>query len=465
VTDNIEKLKSLADNIQTAKLGKRGKENHVNSYTVIDEYQEWRTESEDLFDQYFDSSNSHYQKFIELPRAGNGHVLMHFFDQQYPIFKVLIKKIESGEAMKLKKKSAKAEVVEIEEGKTIFISHATKDKEIIDAFVDIILHGGLSVSIDKIFCVSTDGTKIKSGADWRDSINESLLSAKINFLIITPNYKESEVCLNEMGAAWVTSATVIPLIINPINYRSVGLIQEPNQVEKLLDENSLDRIRDIVQEKLEIPNTLIKSDRWTVKKKEFLFRVRKHLSSTPFEVPMDRDAFNELLKENTDLENTINSLIEEKAELESIVDQLKKIKDKTEVAVIIKNKNPSTQFQEFEDLCDTVKKRLAMNDSIINGIIFKSYTGKEVSIKWEHNKHEIDEALANDFIDEDLDIRWGKTKEMREIKEAIDDVSRFIDKTLKRDFHESYDEKFDAPIEITNKKFWEEVFEASISFT
>src|SRR5260221_427880 len=81
--------------------------------------------------------------------------------------------------------------------KTIFISHATKDKEIIDAFVDVILHGALSVPIDKIFCVSTDGTKIKSGADWRDSINKSLVSARVNFLIITPNYKKSEVCLNE----------------------------------------------------------------------------------------------------------------------------------------------------------------------------------------------------------------------------------------------------------------------------
>ncbi|MBA3986122.1 MAG: hypothetical protein H0X63_06025, partial [Flavobacteriales bacterium] len=82
--DNIEKLKTLADNIQAAKLGKRGKENHINSYTVIDEYQEWRTESEDLFEKYFDNSNSHYKKFVSLPRGGNGHVLMSYFDQQYP---------------------------------------------------------------------------------------------------------------------------------------------------------------------------------------------------------------------------------------------------------------------------------------------------------------------------------------------------------------------------------------------
>jgi len=64
--------------------------------------------------------------------------------------------------MKSTKKIAKAVAENSVEGKTIFVSHATKDKEIVDAFVDLILMGALSVPIDKIFCVSTDGTKIKS---------------------------------------------------------------------------------------------------------------------------------------------------------------------------------------------------------------------------------------------------------------------------------------------------------------
>lgn len=100
MVDNLEKLKKLADDIQAARLGKRGGATHVNSYTIIDEYHEWRTESEDLFGKYFDKSNAHYETFIGLPRGGNGFVLMSYFDQQYPIFKVLVKKIESGEARK-----------------------------------------------------------------------------------------------------------------------------------------------------------------------------------------------------------------------------------------------------------------------------------------------------------------------------------------------------------------------------
>jgi len=41
--------------------------------------------------------------------------------------------------------------------KSVFISHASKDKEIADAFVDIILHGAMSIDLDDIFCTSTEG--------------------------------------------------------------------------------------------------------------------------------------------------------------------------------------------------------------------------------------------------------------------------------------------------------------------
>jgi hypothetical protein len=48
---------------------------------------------------------------------------------------------------------------------------------------------------------------------------------------------------------------------------------------------------------LEIPTTKIKSDRWTAKKIEFLHTVKEYLKNAPFQTPMDRDAFNGLIKE------------------------------------------------------------------------------------------------------------------------------------------------------------------------
>jgi len=460
----IDKLKILAEDIQSAKHGKRGEEFHVNSYAVIDEYHEWRAESEDFFSQYYDDSNSQYKQFIKYVPSGNGHVLMHYFDLQYPIFKVLIKKIEANEVSKLVSKKPMESNNTSTIMKNIFISHAIKDRVIVNDFVDIILVGGLSVPIDQIFCVSTDGTKIKSGIDWRDSIKENLICAKINFLMITPNYKESEVCHNEMGAAWVTCGNVIPLIIEPINYRTVGVIQEPKQIEKLLDEKSLDRIKDIVQHELKIKSSLIKSDRWTTKKNEFIQRVKKHIAENPFQIPIDRAGYMQLLKNNDDLIKIIDGLKKENSELIDLNKELKRTKDKAEVEVIIRKRKPTNLFSEFEELCNNVHNELMPFPDIILGIIFKSYTGKEVSIKWEGYKDELDDAVANDYINEDLEVDWNTTNEMKVVELALNAVSKFLKKDLDEEFYESFENKFKSPLKMDNKKFWEEAFEINIYF-
>jgi len=460
--DISDKLMAMANEIQAAKLGKRGRETHVNSYIVIDEYHEWRTETEDLFNKHFDRDDSLYKKFLSQPDDGNGHVLMHSFNQQYPIFKILIKKIQAGDIQEKVQRTPPTRNETM--SKTVFISHASKDKEISDAFVDVILHGALSVPIDQIFCTSTDGTKIRSGEDWRDQIQDSLLSAKINFLLITPNYKESEVCLNEMGAGWVTSAKVCPLIIEPINFKTVGVIQEPIQVERLLDESSLDRIRDEVQVLLEISPALIKSDRWTAKKHEFISRVSDYLKVTPFEVPLERDVFVQTLKENESLKDQVHQFNEKISQLESLIEKISTIKDKEEVMSIMTSAGYSTQFEEFQEKCKVVEKVLSVNDLIVNGIIFKTYTQKGVDISVENNRKELDDALANDYITDDLYADWTTTKKMRLIKESIDNVAKFLSRDLTEEFYTFFDESFESSINLNNKAFWEECFNISIRF-
>lgn len=347
----------------------------------------------------------------------------------------------------------------------IFISHSGKDKTIIDDFIDLILHGALSVSIDKIFCTSTDGTKILSGDDWRASILEALKTAKINFLIITPNYKESEVCMNEMGAAWVTDARVIPLIVEPINYKTVGVIQEPIQIEKLTDEKSLDRIKDIIQGELSIPSEQIKSDRWTSKKKEFVYKLKEYLKNNSFEVPMDRTQFNALIKEKEELESAITSIIQEKGTLEKLVEELIKAKDKSDVKKITKKYSSETEFENFEQLCSSTKKILSDFHPIIIGIIFKTYARKDLTINWQSYKEQIDDALANDYITEELEADFSTTPKMKKIELALEKISTFLSKSLTEEFHEQYEEEYNAPISLTNKLFWEEVLDLTIYIT
>lgn len=351
--------------------------------------------------------------------------------------------------------------------KLIFISHSSKDVEIVNAFVDLILQNGLSVSINDIFCTSTDGAEIKSGDDWRNAIRDNLLSSKIIFLIITPNYKESEICMNEMGAAWIADAKVLPLIVPPINYKSVGVIQEPKQIEELLDEGSLDNIRDIVQEVLEIPSKSIKSKRWSTKKEEFIIRVEDYLYESEFSVPVDRNKFNELLRKNKALKETVNEQIREKKELQKLVAELKRCKDKDAVKAVLHKRDSHPQFLEFKELCAAVGKLLCRNSPIVNGLIYKSYSDKsEIYINSTNYQSELSEALANGFINEELDIIWTGTKQMKSINIALDKLKTFMNGgDLSDEFFDEYEEKYDAPMELQNKLFWEQVLNVDICFS
>lgn len=123
----------------------------------------------------------------------------------------------------------------------IFISHSTKDKDIVTAFVDKILILSFGLKREQIFCSSVTGTGIKSGADFKNAIKDEILNANAVIQIISKDFKQSEVCLNEMGAAWVLSDTIIPLVIQPQNY-DVGFLNCSTQQLKINDEQNLHQL-------------------------------------------------------------------------------------------------------------------------------------------------------------------------------------------------------------------------------
>lgn len=356
-------------------------------------------------------------------------------------------------------------VIKYKSEKKVFISHASKDKEIVDAFVDVILHGAMSIELDDIFCTSTEGTKIESGEDWRDNIKASLESAKVTFLIITPNYKESEMCLNEMGAAWVLSSLVLPTIVEPITFRTVGVIPEVSQVKKLLDEIHIDDLRDSVQEALTIPASKIASGRWTQKKKEFIQTVKAHLKASPFPIAMDRILFDKLLEEKRDLNETIDNLIEEKQQLQSLVEALKEAKDKEEVKAIIRKTSDDSEVEEFKELIINVKKSLQSFAPAIQKIIFKDYARKDtITIRVDNDRSDLDDAVARRIIYDDLSLNDSNSK-VKKVYEALNKLNHFWSDKYKKDAVDYFESTYDGfEFDMRNLDFWETVFEAEIIF-
>jgi|GEM_PF-6454192 hypothetical protein len=125
----------------------------------------------------------------------------------------------------------------------IFINHSSKDADLVEQFINNILILGLGLKSEEIFCTSYYGTDVKSGEDFKKAILNELTNAKMVLQIITSNYKASEVCLNEMGAAWVVSDKVVPLIAGPFNY-DVGFIHATSQQLKLNNKDDIKKLYD-----------------------------------------------------------------------------------------------------------------------------------------------------------------------------------------------------------------------------
>lgn len=121
----------------------------------------------------------------------------------------------------------------------IFISFSHKDKDILQSFVDHYLKLGLGIKNEEIFCTGIDNSKPKTGEDFRVWIKENIQNSDLIILLISRNYKNSEVCLNEMGASWILDKRVFPLLLPPIDFDNVGFLHNSNQVLKINSRNDL----------------------------------------------------------------------------------------------------------------------------------------------------------------------------------------------------------------------------------
>lgn len=155
---------------------------------------------------------------------------------------------------------------------TIFISHSSKDKAIVEEFVDEILQLGMGIDAKRISCTSIEEMGIPNGTKMREWIQEKIVDCKVAFLMISPNYKKSEICLNEMGAVWALDKDVKILLLPGIEYGNFGWLEEIRQAGHIESEGVLDQLYDDFKEEFGSDK---KISEWGRHKKKFLDYCRK----------------------------------------------------------------------------------------------------------------------------------------------------------------------------------------------
>ena len=152
----------------------------------------------------------------------------------------------------------------------IFISHSSEDKSIVDLFKNIILNAGLGILDTDIAYTSAPETGVPTGGNIPQYIKENIADSDFVFFMISDNYRESEVCLNEMGAAWALGKNVKPLLLYDVSFKSVGWLYGMNLCAKIDDADRLDELRDEFLEKYSFrPKTAV----WNRQKAEFLTKI------------------------------------------------------------------------------------------------------------------------------------------------------------------------------------------------
>ncbi len=154
-------------------------------------------------------------------------------------------------------------------GKRVFISHSSKDKKYVTDFVNHILCLGIGLSPDDIFCTSIEDMTMRNGEDIRSHIQENIRSAEYSFLLLSDNYKSSEICVNEMGAVWAYDSNVRLYLLPNTTFPSIGWLCDPRKANKLYDSVALDRLYNEMTIHFNLPNHL---DHWSQQRETFLCR-------------------------------------------------------------------------------------------------------------------------------------------------------------------------------------------------
>lgn len=96
----------------------------------------------------------------------------------------------------------------------IFISHSSKDSELVQRFVEL-LQLGMGCSARDIFCTSLYGT-LPPGEPFVEKIKENIIDAEAVIFLISEAYLASPFCLAELGAAWALNRAIYPMIVDPV---------------------------------------------------------------------------------------------------------------------------------------------------------------------------------------------------------------------------------------------------------
>ncbi len=207
-----------------------------------------------------------FQVFVNADKEGNCFVLEHIYDSISPSYKVLMKKTEN-----LNENNT---VTLLDKPYKIFISHSSKDLEFVEALVDLLESIGFDSS--NLFCSSVSGYGIGLSQDIFETLRGLFNDHRLFVIFVhSPNFYNSPVSLNEMGAAWVLKSDFCSFLTTNMDFEGMkGVVKSSTisiKVDGLDAPSRLTELKDLLTSLFGLQS--IDSIKWERKRQAFLKKV------------------------------------------------------------------------------------------------------------------------------------------------------------------------------------------------
>ena len=182
----------------------------------------------------------------------------------------------------------------------IFISHSSKDKDFVEAFVELLNNVGLNQK--HIFCSSLPGYDIRMDKDIFECLREQFDKYNLHvFVIHSKNYYDSPVSLNEMGAAWVLKNRCTSILLPGFDFSEMRGVVNSNTISLKLDreerevQSKLNQIYDALISEFSLDR--LDSIIWEQKRDRFISEINQ--LGTP-SLDIEKNEYNETLSQTAE---------------------------------------------------------------------------------------------------------------------------------------------------------------------
>ena len=183
----------------------------------------------------------------------------------------------------------------------VFISHASRDVELVSALVDM-LRTGVGLRDEDHFCSDMPGTAVNPGQDFVDRIRAELSGTVLAVEVVTPSYLESNFCLCELGGLWVTMKRNFPLLVAPSRHSDLtGVL---GNVHAPYLEEALDELAEAVATAIGRKPALAT---WSKAKTKFLDRWPQLRQNVKDRAQVSREEYDRVLSRVADLEGRLGA--------------------------------------------------------------------------------------------------------------------------------------------------------------